>query len=357
MKLGTILSQEFYGNKGWQWILAVLTVIVVAILLNLVIRYAANRIQKAAARPERDLFDLSNELLTRTHFLFIWIMSIYISRFIIQLDQSESHLLDIVAVTALIIQAGLWLDGLISVYTTLFVSKDGGLEPNEMATIKAMGVLGRLVLWVILLLLLLSNIGINISALIAGLGVTSIAIALAVQTMLKDLLASFAIMFDKPFFVGDFIVVGNYSGTVERIGLKTTHIRSISGEQLIFGNQDLVESRISNFKRMETRRIDFTFMVRYETPLDQVQAIPKMVREIIEAQDEVRFDRAHFQQYNELGLVFEVVYFVLSPDYLLYMDTQQTINNQLYEKFQDQGIAFAYIQGQTAAGQVVAEQP
>lgn len=351
----TILNTKLYENTIADWVLACLVIIGTTVFLNFVIHLAARRIRRTAKKPETDLFDLSDELLKRTNFLFLIVFSIYISTFVLQLGQLETHVLNIAAVTALIIQIGLWLDGVITFYTTRYLSEERGIDPGALATIKAMGVLGRWILWIIFFLLILSNVGINVSALIAGLGVTGIAAALAIQTALKDLLASFAIMLDKPFLVGDYIVVGDYMGTVEKIGLKTTHIRSLSGEQLVFGNQDLVQSRIRNYKRMETRRIAFSFMVNYRTPLDKLESIPNIVRTIIEAQDQVRFDRAHFKEYNEFGLIFEVVYYVLSPDYLLYMDIQQTINTNLYQKFQEENIEFAYIEGKLAAGKAVSQ--
>ena len=350
-----ILNTELGGNRILDWLLAVAVVVCVAILLHALIRIGANHLKRLAGRPGLDLFDLSNRLLQRTHSLFVIIFAVYVSTFVVRLGATETHALEIIALSALLLQVGLWLDGAIVFYSERSTSEPGRMDSNAAATIRVLGVLGRLVLWTVFLLLILSNAGVDISALVAALGITGVAAALAVQTLLRDLLASFSIMLDKPFLVGHYIVVGDYQGTVEKIGLKTTHLRSLSGEQIVFSNQDIVESRVRNYKRMETRRVAFSFMVDYQTPLDMLTEIPAMVREIVERQNAVRFDRAHFKEYSDFGLVFEVVYHVLSADYTLYMDIQQAVNLALYEKFQQEGIAFAYVRGAAAAAKAFAD--
>jgi small-conductance mechanosensitive channel len=191
-------------------------------------------------------------------------------------------------------------------------------------------------------LLALDNLGFDITALVAGLGIGGIAVALAVQSVLGDLFASLSIVLDKPFVIGDFIIVDQYLGTVEHVGLKTTRIRSLSGEQVIFSNSDLLTSRVRNFKRMYERRIVFEVGVTYQTSYENVAAIPSMIRSIIEAQGETRFDRSHFKSYGDSSLVYETVYYVRSPDFNVYMDTQQAINLALYQEFAKRGIDFAY---------------
>jgi len=188
----------------------------------------------------------------------------------------------------------------------------------------------------------LHNLGIDITALIASLGIGGIAVALAVQNILADLFACLTISFDKPFVIGDFIIVGDLMGTVEHIGLKTTRIRSLSGEQLVFSNNDLLGSRIRNFKRMYERRVVFNFGVVYQTSYDHLAEIPAMVKKVIGAQEQTRFDRAHFKSYGDSSLDFEVVYYVLVPDYNTYMDIQQAINMSLFRQFEKKGIQFAY---------------
>lgn len=215
-------------------------------------------------------------------------------------------------------------------------------DPSKKQTLKGIMTILNLVAWSIVIIILLDNLGIKVSALVAGLGIGGIAIALAAQTLLGDFFSYFIIFFDRPFKIGDFIIVGDYLGTVDRIGLKTTRIHSLSGEQIIFSNQDLTNSRVRNYKRMDRRRVSFQFGVIYQTSLEQLKKIPRIVENIITNIPETSFDRAHFASYGDSGLIFEVVYYVLSNDYNKYMNVQQEINFQLKEVFEKEEIEFAY---------------
>ncbi|MCB0033710.1 MAG: mechanosensitive ion channel family protein [Anaerolineales bacterium] len=213
----------------------------------------------------------------------------------------------------------------------------------QVTTMRALAFVAKFVIYSIVLLVALDNVpGVEITTLIASLGIGGVAVALAVQNILGDLFASLSISLDKPFVIGDFITVGDDAGQVEQIGLKTTRLRSISGEQLIFSNSDLLNSRVRNYKRMQERRIVFSFGVVYSTPAAQLEEIPRRVQEIIEQQENARFDRAHFKSFGNSSLDYEVVYYVLSNDYALYMTIQQAINLALYRLFQEQEIEFAF---------------
>lgn len=202
---------------------------------------------------------------------------------------------------------------------------------------------GRLVLFAVGLIVIVDNFpGVDITALVAGLGIGGIAVALALQNILSDIFASLTITLDKPFVIGDFIIVDNLMGSVERIGLKTTRIRSISGELLVFSNNDLLTSRIQNFKHMHQRRVAFTIGVTYDTPPEKLRAIPPKAKEIIESLPDVRFDRAHFLVHGDFALNFEIVYYVNAADFNLYADRQQAINLAIHEFFSEQGIEFAF---------------
>ncbi len=241
-----------------------------------------------------------------------------------------------------LLQVALWGNAVISFWITRYMQKRMEEDAAAATSIGALRFVGKLLLWTFVLLLALDNLGIDVTALVTGLGIGGIAVALALQNVLGDLFASLSIVLDKPFVIGDFIIVGDFLGTVEHIGLKTTRLRSLSGEQLVFSNSDLLGSRIRNYKRMAERRIVFSFGVIYQTPHEKLARIPEMVREIIEAQEKARFDRAHFKAYGDSSLNFEVVYYVQVPDYLVYMDIQQAVNLELYRRFQEEGIEFAY---------------
>lgn len=219
---------------------------------------------------------------------------------------------------------------------------DGEVDPNAATASDMVVLLARIVLWSLGGLFVLSNLGIEVTSLIAGLGIGGIAVAFALQGILSDLFASFSIYFDKPFRIGDFIIIGDDMGTVERIGIKSTRIRTLQGEELVISNAELTSARVQNFKKMHERRIAFRFGVTYETPYEQVRSIPTMVREVIEDVADTRLDRVHFAAYGDSSLDFEVVYYVLSDDYNVYMDRQQEINLGIMQRFASAGIEFAY---------------
>ena len=202
--------------------------------------------------------------------------------------------------------------------------------------------IGKWILIVIVLLLVLQNLGVQVSTLLAGLGIGGLAVAIALQNILSDLFSYFAIHFDKPFEIGDFIVFGSEKGTVEKIGLKSTRIRATTGEELVVSNRELTEKKIHNFKRMTERRITFTFGVIYETPTQKLKKIPEIIKEIFEKIEMTRLERVHFKSFGDFSLDFEVVYYVLSPDYLTYLDIQQKVNLALKERFEKEKIEFAY---------------
>ena len=199
------------------------------------------------------------------------------------------------------------------------------------------------VVWSLAALLALENLGIHVGPLLAGLGIGGIALALAVQTMLSDLLASLSIALDKPFGVGDFLVIDDCQGTIEHIGVKSTRMRSITGEQIILGNGDLLKARVRNFGRMIERRSLFQLDVHYETPVTALAAVPAAVREIVEATPDVRFDRCHLLRCAPTTLQFEVVFFVATPDFKAYADAQQSINLRILERFRALGVTFAAV--------------
>jgi small-conductance mechanosensitive channel len=217
-------------------------------------------------------------------------------------------------------------------------------QPGETREKQGKGILliVNIIIWVTGFVFIIDNFGYNITTIITGLGVGGIAIALAAQAILGDLFSYLVIFFDKPFEIGDFIIVEDKLGTIEYIGIKTTRIRTLSVEQLICSNSALTSSWVHNYKRMEKRRIVFAFGVVYQTPVDHVKKIPGMVKHIIESQKLTQFDRAHFLKFGDSSLDFEVVYNVMDPDYNIYMDKQQAINLALMEQFEAEGIEFAY---------------
>jgi len=197
-------------------------------------------------------------------------------------------------------------------------------------------------LWISAFLLVLSNLGYNINSLLAGFGIAGIAIGFGIQGILEDFFAYFSIHFDKPFKLGDFIIIGNDLGAVKKIGIKSTRIQSLQGQELIISNKELTSTRINNYKKMEKRRVMFTFGVTYDTPVKKLKKIPNTVKKIINDIDKAEPDRAHFKEYGDFSLNYEVVYYVGTNDYNVYMDIQQEINLKIKEAFEKEKIKFAY---------------
>lgn len=243
----------------------------------------------------------------------------------------------------LIIQIGVWLNAFLTAAVRRYEQKNFEQNAGKVTTARALVFVGRIFIIILVVLAALDNIpGVEVTSLITGLGIGGVAVALALQNILGDLFASLSISLDRPFAIGDFIIVDDYLGAVEHIGLKTTRIRSLGGEQLVFSNADLLKSRIRNYKRMEQRRVPFTVGVTYQTPPSKLRKIPDIFKKQLEQFDDVHFDRAHFKAYGAYSLDFEFVYYVHTSDYNRYMDIQQAINLGLYEEFEKSGIEFAY---------------
>ena len=335
-------TRVFYGNPVWVWLLAVSVAIAAILLLRLLRRLVLRRLRRFAGRTVTQIDDLVADLFAKTRLFFLIAIALYAGSLALSFPPNVSTVINTLAVLALLIQMGIWGTGMATFLIARAVKRKLEEDAATATSMAALGFIVKLVLWAVILLLALDNLGVDITALVAGLGIGGIAVALAVQNVLGDLFASLSILLDKPFVIGDFIIVDDLLGTVERIGLKTTRVRSLYGEQLIFSNSDLLNSRIRNYKRMFERRIVFGLGVTYQTPHEKLAQIPEMIREIIEAQEQTRFDRAHFKEYGDFALQFEVVYYVLVPDYNVYMDIQQAINLTIYERFEQEGIEFAY---------------
>jgi len=337
-----ILDQVYLGNSLMKWVIALAAAVAIYLLLTVLRRTVGNRLQRMADRTTTDIDDFIADLIrVRTKKILFLALAVYGASLFLDLPADIERVIVGAVFILLFFQVGLWGNGIINFLVTRRVAKDGedGLNLEAYSVITW---IAKAALWTIVVLLALNNLGIQITALVAGLGISGIAVALAVQNILGDLFASLSIVMDRPFVIGDFIIVGDQMGTVEHVGLKTTRVRSLSGEQIVFSNTDLLSSRIRNYRLMNERRVLFTLGMTYQTPAEKLERIPGMIQEIIEAQEQVRFDRAHFASYGDFSLNFEIVYWVLDRDYALYMDIQQEINLALYRKFEEEGIEFAY---------------
>ena len=301
-----------------------------------VVRWLASR----AERSPSGFDDLVVRLGRRTQIVVIAVVAVYTGSFYVTLSPRQELVLNGMAKVAVFLQVALWA----SVVIDFWLARQRRRMDHDATSIALANVLrfvAKLTLWALLLLMALDNFGVNVTALVTGLGIGGVAVALALQNILGDLLASLSILLDKPFVLGDTITVDTLTGTVESIGLKTTRVRSISGEQIIFANGDLLKSRIRNMKRLAERRIVLTFGVPYDTPPDVIERIPGMIRALVEAQGLTRFERANFKGFGASSLDFEAVYWILTPEYGIYMDRQQAVNLGLLRAFEREGIDFA----------------
>jgi len=342
MQPPTFLEWQFYHNSVQAWLVAGIVFVVIGATLFITRTLLARRLAAVAKRTSNAADDAIVDLLRRTRYFFILTAAIAGASLFLDLPPRALSVGRTLGTIALILQLAIWGNGLITFWFRNYAERKADTDVASRTTIAAFSFVARAILWSMLLLVGLNRLGVDITALITGLGVGGIAIALAVQNVLGDLFAALAIVLDKPFVVGDAISVDTMTGTVENVGLKTTRIRSVNGEQLIFSNTDLLKSRIRNFKRMQERRVVLTIGVSYDTPPDTVARIPTMLREAVEAQEQVRFDRSHFMSYGDSSLVFETVYFVLTADYLTFANTNQAVNLAVLRRFSAEGIDFAF---------------
>jgi small-conductance mechanosensitive channel len=337
--LDVIVLQNTVGAYLWAMI-TLLGLIFVFILLK---KLLVSQLGKIAAKTANDFDDFFVSLISQIGLPVFIAIAFYLASLPLTLPGTARNLVRYALIIVLTIRSILLLQevvryGIVKIYAHRMRPEDSATKAMISSTT---GVL-RWVLWSLGLIFILDNLGVDISALVAGIGIGGVAVALAAQAILGDAFSALSIFLDRPFEIGDFIIIDDHLGTVEHIGIKTTRIRSLSGEQLIFSNSDLTKSRIKNYKRMDSRRVLFKIGVVYQTSLENVKKIPELVKAIFGKMEGVKLDRVHFQSFGDFSLNYEIVYYVLSADYNIYMDKQQEINFALMESFQKEGIAFAY---------------
>ena len=329
-------------NDVMAWLLASGTGLLCYLCSRLGLRWLNGRLGRIDMETSKDWKGVLTSALSATNPLTLIYLSLYAASANLVLKPRLESLLERGFVVILVIQIGWWGNRALWWWMEQRSNKLAAQGDNtSLSSLNVFKVTGQIVLWATILLLLLDNLGFNISALVTSLGIGGVAIALAIQNILGDLFASLSIAMDKPFVVGDSIQVDTYSGTVIRIGLKTTRVQSDNGEELIFSNGDLLRSRVRNFQRMAERRVTLKFGVTYGTQPDQIPKINAIVKQAIESQDKTRFGRVHFTQFGDSRLEFEAVYFMRDQNYLCYMEAQQAINIAILSGFSAEGVDFA----------------
>ncbi len=335
-----LTSFYIWNNSGSDYLIAILTFIVAVFILKIFKFYLLAKLEKIAQKTKNDFDDFLITLLKKIRPVFYNLVALYIAIKTLNLSFVFNSVVDGLFILIVVYQIIVVLQNIIEFWVDKITKNKEDGSKKQIA--QSISLLSKIALWIFAILIILSNWGINITSLIAGLGIGGIAIALAVQKILSDIFSSFSIFIDKPFTIGDFIVVGPDMGVVKKIGIKTTRIKTLQGEELVIPNQELTSERVRNFKKMQERRVVFSIGVIYETPLEKIEKIPQIIKEVIEKVENVRFDRAHFKSFGDFSLNFEIVYYVKTNDYLTYMNAQQDINLQIMKKFQKEGIEFAY---------------
>lgn len=338
MSLDTIIFESSLRD----WATALGLALIINLMVGLLKWLIVVRLAPKAARTTTELDNAFVYIARATRQWMVLGVTLFAGTRYLELPERVESFFTVTATLAAFLQLGMWISAGFRFWLDRYRQRLLETDASTATSLAAVGFIARLVIWAAILLVALDNLGVDVTALVAGLGVTGIAVALAVQNILGDLFASLSIVIDKPFVIGDFVVVDDLVGTIEHVGLKTTRIRSLSGEQIVIANSDLLKTRIRNYKRMYERRIVFGFGVLYQTRAEQLARIPAMVREEVDATDNTRFDRAHFLKFGDSSLDFEVVYWMTLPDYTAYMDAQQAINLGLMRRFEAAGIGFAY---------------
>ena len=333
------LSDNTLQDWGLFALIFILTFLGFYLLKRLLLRW----IMKAPKGDGKGLDRLALTIVKGTHNFFILIIALYLTSLVLILPEEVTQLLQKLLFVATILQLALWTNKLIDIFIEQSIESRPEHAADIATTMNALNLVAKLVVWTLAGLLIVENLtGMEMSAILAALGIGGVAIALAVQGILGDLFASISISLDRPFIIGDSISVGDLSGEVEEIGLKSTRLRSVTGEQLIISNSDLLDSRVHNYRRMQRRRVLFTLGLTYQTPHEKLATVPEMLAEIIEAHEDTSFSRAVFKSFGDSALIFEVIYFLETPDFQVFTDTHHAINMEIFRKFEATGLKFAY---------------
>lgn len=341
-RLSDLMALPMFNSSPRDWLLAALTAAAILMILLLARSVIRREHRKLLATEKTELLEIPLEVASKTSLLFMVGVAVFVAIGLLDVSERTHELARSALVLIALLQAGAWVTtGVLG----WIERKQRDVMHSDRAAAGSLGVIGfiaRAAVWAMVILLALDNLGVNITALVTGLGIGGVAVALALQNVLGDLFASLSITFDRPFVIGDFLVMDDIKGTVEHIGIKSIRLRSLGGEQIILGNAEMLKMPVRNFGRMNQRRVVFTLGVTYQTSADTLAHIPELIKSAIQTQDNARFDRCHFSSYGAFSLDFETVYYVPSGDFTQYMDIQQAINLAINRKFAELRIEFAF---------------
>ncbi|MBW2988366.1 mechanosensitive ion channel family protein [Candidatus Woesearchaeota archaeon] len=338
------LAQSLFGNTLREYLLACVVFIATLLFLKLFKSVIIKKARELAQKTKTEIDDAIVSFFEKIGWPVYILVALYAALLALRVPPLLYTILKYLFMFVITYYILRGLGQVINFATQIVIQKRQEEAAVEIDTslIRLMGGFVKAVLWIIALLVLLQNMGIQVTSLVAGLGIGGIAIAFALQNILADIFASFSIYLDKPFETGDFIVIGQDKGTVKHIGIKSTRLKTLQGEELVISNRELTSERIHNYKKMEKRRVTFKFGVTYNTPVEKLKRIPDIVKKIVDKQEHGEVDRVHFKEFGDFALIFEVVYYLDTKDYLTYMDTQQAINLEIKKQFEKLGVSMAY---------------
>ena len=334
-----ILNSEIFYNSLTKWAIAAVIFIFVYAVLKIFKNILLARLKKIATKTKNEFDDVIINGLDAIHWPFNLFIAVYVSQYVLYVSEKIQTILYYI----LIVTVSYYLIRVVQAAIDVFIKKlmvQKDKEGQEM--MKLISTVIKIGLWAIAIMLILSNLGYNITSLMAGFGIGGIVIAFAIQKIASDLFSSLSIYFDKPFSPGDFVAIGEDKGTVKSIGMRTTRITSLQGEELVIPNSEIVSARVQNFGKMEKRRVAFNIGVTYDTPKKKLEAIPAIIKTIIKAQKKTEFDRCYFKDFGDSALGFDIVYYVDSGEYEDYLKVQQAINLAIVAEFESKGIEMAF---------------
>ena len=330
-----LMIKKFFGNTVGDYAIALAVFIIVIIAVTIIQRIIISKVNKHFPDTEDItisdiLHSFNRRLLPVTYFLAVYSAMSYLTMPPIVTKFIDKAIIIFVSVFVIFFITD-------SVRILCSIPRKSGLKiPAGMISIF------QAIVWIMGILFIFANLGYNVSTFITGLGIGGVAVALASQAILGDLFNYFVILFDKPFQKGDTIQVDTMQGTVEYVGVKSTRIRSVTGEQLLISNTDLTKSRLQNFKNMLKRRNLTVIGVEYATAPDKLKQLPNLIKKAVESVEGTEFSRVHFSEFGASSLNFELAYFVLSSDYSVYIDTVQKVNYAIFDALNEEGVSFAF---------------
>lgn len=346
MIIDQLKNYQWLGNTAYDYLLAAVIFVGLLIVLKLFQVLILSRLKKLAEKTKTEFDDILIEIFRKIKPPFYFLVALYFSIKALALPDVVNTVVNVAFIVVLVYEVIRALERLLDYFMGKYTGKieEEGEESREtsISMLRTLKLIIRIVLWVVGLIMVLSNLGVDITSLVASLGIGGIAVALAVQNILSDVFSSFSIYLDKPFVVGDFIQIGGDMGTVEKIGIKTTRLRTPQGEELVISNKELTSARVQNFRRMERRRNAFNIGVIYGTDAEKLKKIPELCQGVVSAVEMAEFDRCNFVSFGDSSLNFELVYYVNSIDYAEFLNVAEKVNLGLYQKFEQEGIEFAY---------------